>query len=370
MAAFKDEFSPALVTKLGQMLQVAWTEFPFDRWQTAATAGLEDLELLQRVDHLAKSLGGSLPPSFDAACTVMYRLLEDEAFHGWMMLPVGYYVADAGIDEPDLALPLLAALTPRFSSEGPIRPFIERHPDTTFAYLREWTTDPDEHVRRLVSEGTRPRLPWAPRLRALAADPSPSIELLDRLFDDESEYVRKSVANHLNDISKDHRDLALETARRWQAGSTRGNRVVRHGLRSLVKAGDPDALALLGFDHDSPVELSHFALAPTAIDIGDEIEFKATLTATASTNAAIDYVVHYQGVRGPKSGKVFKLTTRTIEPAEPTIITRRHRFEHVSIRRIHPGPHRIEIQVNGRVLGGASVEVRDPRVEVRDPREA
>jgi hypothetical protein len=215
-------------------------------------------------------------------------------------------------------------------------------------------------VRRLVSEGAPPRLPWAPRLRELARDPRPSIELLDRLFDDDSEYVRKSVANHLNDIGKDHRDLAIDTARRWLAASTRGDRVVRHGLRSLVKAGDPDALTLLGFDQDSPIELERFTLAPTTIDIGDEVEFEATLTAKATTKAAIDYVVHYQGVRGPKAGKVFKLTTRTIEPAEPTVITRRHRFDHVSIRRIHPGSHLIEVQVNGRILGGESVEVRDP----------
>ena len=357
MAAFKDEYSPQLVAALGHELQIAWAQFPMDRWQQTATDGLDELELLQRVDHLARALGACLPTRFDEAAAILFRLLDHDEFDGWMMLPVGYYVADAGIDEPDIALPLLAALTPRFSSEGPIRPFIERHPVTTYRYLRRWTQDPDEHVRRLVSEGTRPRLPWAPQLRGLIADPSPAIELLDRLYDDESEYVRRSVANHLNDISKDHPELAIECARRWQAGSTRGDYVVRHGLRSLIKKGDPSALALLGFEYDNEVQLVRLEIRPTRIDIGDEILLEAELTAPTATKAVIDYVVHYQGAKGVKAGKVFKLTTRTIGPDEATRITKRHRFEHVSIRRIHQGPHLVEIQVNGRVLGGVTVEI-------------
>ena len=167
MAAFKDEYSPQLVAALGHELQIAWAQFPLDRWQQTASDGLDELELLQRVDHLARALSACLPTRFDEAAAILLRLLDHDEFDGWMMLPVGYYVADAGINEPDIALPLLAALTPRFSSEGPIRPFIERHPDTTYRYLHEWTQDPDEHVRRLVSEGTRPRLPWAPQLRLL-----------------------------------------------------------------------------------------------------------------------------------------------------------------------------------------------------------
>jgi 3-methyladenine DNA glycosylase AlkC len=157
-----------------------------------------------------------------------------------MTLPCGYHVAAHGIDTPDRALPTLAALSPRFSSEWPTRSFIERHPDTTFEYLHRWAGDPDEHIRRLVSEGTRPRLPWAPLLRGLIADPTPSVALLDRLHDDPSEYVRRSVANHLNDISRDHPDLAVTMARRWAAtGSDRTAWVIRHGVRTVTKLGHP-----------------------------------------------------------------------------------------------------------------------------------
>lgn len=277
-----------------------------------------------------------------------------------MMLPCGYFVAKAGIDEPESALPVLAALTPRFSSEGPIRPFIEAHPEVTFRYLHEWVHHPDEHVRRLVSEGTRPRLPWAPQLKRLLADPRPAVELLERLFDDDSLYVRRSVANHLNDISKDHPALALECAARWSAQSTHGDYVVRHGLRSLVKRGDAGALSLLGFDQAAEIELLRFECSPTSVVIGAEIVLEAAFRAPAETNAVIDYVVHYQGVNGVKGGKVFKLTTRRLGPGVPATIAKRHRFAHVSIRRIHPGPHRIDIQVNGHVLGSVTVEVIEP----------
>ena len=266
-------------------------------------------------------------------------------------------MADYGLEDPDTALPLLAALSPRFSSEGPIRPFIEQHPTLTYRYLHEWVRHPDEHVRRLVSEGTRPRLPWAPQLRGLIEDPTPAVELLDLLFDDPAEYVRRSVANHLNDISKDHPELAIACARRWLDASTHGDWVARHGLRSLVKRGVPEALAVLGFDHNNDVILESINIEPTTISIGEAATLTATLTATASTKAVVDYIVHYQGAHKRRSGKVFKLATRTIEPGTPCTVSKRHKFEHVSIRRIHPGIHRIEIQVNGQVLGGRDLAV-------------
>jgi hypothetical protein len=128
----------------------------------------------------------------------------------------------------------------------------------------------------------------------------------------------------------------------------------------MVKMGDPSALALLGFDYDNDVELTSFDVAPTRIDIGDRVTFSVELIAPTPTKAAIDYVVHYQGAKGVNAGKVFKLTTRTIGPDKPTLVVRDHKFEHVSIRRIRPGPHLIEIQVNGRVLGDTIVQIDDP----------
>ncbi|MBJ7456839.1 MAG: DNA alkylation repair protein [Thermoleophilia bacterium] len=357
MADFKDEFSPALVDHLGAEIGRAWPGFPREEWRTRALDGLDELRLLERVAHLSRVLGDLLPPSFPDAAAVLHEALRSETLDGWMTLPCGWMVADRGIDEPEVALPLLAALSPRFSSEGTVRPFIRRHPEITYGYLREWASDPDHEVRRLVSECTRPRLPWAPQLPTHIADPQLGIVFLDMLFDDPSEYVRRSVANHLNDISKDHREVALECARRWGAASTRGEFVVRHGLRTLVKRGDPEALGLLGYAHGNLVTLDAIDCAPAVVAIGEQVTLTAVLSVDEPTRAAIDYVVHYQGATGLKAGKVFKLTSRDLRPGHPETIVRRHRFRHVSIRTIRPGRHRIEIQVNGRVLGGCDIEV-------------
>jgi hypothetical protein len=178
-AAIKDELSPALAKALGGELARAWPAFPRRRFANGLPAALAPLELMDRVDLLADRLVASLPGDFAAAAGVLWRALASTTFTGWMTLPCGTFVTRAGIDHPNVALPLLAGLTPRFSSEGPIRPFIERHPDITLSYLEAWADDPDEHVRRLVSEGTRPRLPWAPRLPRFIEDPTPTIGLLD-----------------------------------------------------------------------------------------------------------------------------------------------------------------------------------------------
>jgi 3-methyladenine DNA glycosylase AlkC len=324
-------------------------------------AALEPLELLARVDLLADRLARVLPGSFPEAVAVLWRALESPTFTGWMTLPCGTFVARSGIDEPEIALPLLAGLTPRWSSEAPIRPFIERHAEVTYDHLRRWCDDDDEHVRRLVSEGTRPRLPWAPLLRGLIADPSPNLPLLDALVDDPSPYVRRSVANHLNDITKDHPALALDLAAQWVTRGDGPTWVVRHGLRSLVKRGDARALGLLGIDTTSTFELVDLVLDQERIAIGDAVSFTFTLVLPAGSegprDAIIDYRIHYAGARGTKAPKVFKLTRRTLEPGRSVTIIRRHRFEHVSIRPIHPGRHTIDIQVNGVVLGSAAVDV-------------
>jgi 3-methyladenine DNA glycosylase AlkC len=361
MAALKGEIDTGLGRRLAGELAAAWPAFPRRRLTHGLADALEPLELLARVDLLADRLARALPQPFPAAVEVLWRALDSPSFVGWMTLPCGTFVAKRGISDPEVALPLLAGLTRRWSSEGPIRPFIERHPDLTYDHLRRWSTDADEHVRRLVSEGTRPRLPWAPQLRGLIADPAPNLPLLDALVDDPSPYVRRSVANHLNDISKDHPRPAIELARRWMARSDSAAWVVRHGLRTLVKQGDPDALQLLGAATDAAIHLTDLAIDRSQVPIGDAATFTFTVELSprqpGAVDAVIDYRVHYVGATGVKAPKVFKLTRRRLEPGMPITITRRHRFEHVSIRRILPGPHVIDVQVNGRVLGSTTIEI-------------
>jgi len=362
MADFKDEISPQLIGALADELVRAWPEFPAAAFAGAAGEGLEGLELMARVHHVAAVLGRHLPGDFAAAAGVLDAALASPSFTSWMTLPCGFFATEYGSEQPELALPLLARLSPRFSSEGPVRPFIERYPDLTMGFVREWARDADDRVRRLASETTRPRLPWAPRLELFVRDPSPVIELLDVLRDDPSEYVRRSVANSLNDISKDHPELAVATARRWQdAGGDHVQDVVRHGLRTLVKKGDPDALAVLGYERSAPVRLQELVVTPPQVAIGGGVELSFTLVAEGRpTPVVVDYLVYHAGARGARAAraaKVFKLTTRTLEPGKPQRIRRRHVFREVTVRRLYPGVQRIEVQVNGRVLGGADVEL-------------
>ena len=369
---FKERISPQAVAGLGAALLSAWPDFPEREFVDRASSGLDDLEMKDRVSHVSEALSSVMPEDFERAAAVVRPAIGGAGFDGWIVFPVNDWVARAGLASPDTALPLLGELTSLWSAEFAIRPFIEAHPERTFEQFDLWIESADEHRRRLVSEGSRPRLPWGRRLQAFIADPTPTIALLDRLVDDPSAYVRKSVANHLNDISKDHPELALETAARWLAetggsreapgvagGPDAGRRgwIVSHGLRSLVKAGDPEALRLLGFDPDARVSLTAFSVAPAQIAIGDAVTIEFALTADEPTPVMVDYRIHHAGANSSRSPKVFKLKRTVLEPGVETGFRREHRIREVSVRRIHPGPHLIEIQVNGRVLAAATVEV-------------
>jgi len=365
MADFKDELSPELVRSLATDLARAWDGFDPERFIALAVDGLEALEMKARIRHIAAALAACMPPDAHDAASAIRTALANEGLGGWASQPVDEYVATTMIDRPDVGLGLLADLTSRHTAEFAIREFIDKQHDVAMRHLRAWTTHPDEHVRRLVSEGTRPRLPWGQRLTRFIDDPAPALRLLDELFDDESLYVRRSVANHLNDVSKDHPELARATARRWAAASTHGDFVARHGLRTLVKRGDAEALGILGFDPDAVIAVDGVRCSPTEIEIGEEIVIELALTAETDVRAVVDYVVHHQGAHGPKPGKAFTLSVRTLAAGERVVLVRRHRFAHVASRRIHPGPHRIEIQVNGRVRSSLEVTVTETTARAR-----
>ncbi|MGK2955975.1 MAG: DNA alkylation repair protein [Solirubrobacterales bacterium] len=358
---FKDRINPALIAELGEDIEAAWPAFPRSRFKKQATRGLAGLEMKGRVVHVADALATTLPDDFTEAAGIVEKSLDSPRMDGWIVYPVDDWVARYGIDKPEVALPLIAKLTPRWSCEFAIRPFIEEQPDLTFDYFDRWIESGDEHLRRLVSEGSRPRLPWGGHLKEFIRDPSPTIALLDRLVDDPSLYVRKSVANHLNDITKDHPDLAIETAQRWIDEGEEADRrawIVNHGMRSLIKKGDPKALALVGFEQDAEVTIAAFVVSPDAISIGEAITIEFALTAPEETPVMVDYAVHHAGASGTRSAKVFKLKRTSLEPGIETSFVREHRIREVSVRRIYPGPHLIEVQVNGRVLAAATVEVR------------
>ncbi|MGE0025860.1 MAG: DNA alkylation repair protein [Thermoleophilia bacterium] len=354
MGDLKHEISPALVRDLARLMAGAWHGFPAARLADAA-GGLEPLELMARNAHVAAALGACMPADFTEAADVMLRALAAPELDGWIALPCVTWAGAAGIDDPATALPLLAALTPRFSAEWAVRPFLLRHPEATWAHLARWAGDSDEHVRRLVSEGTRPRLPWTSRLRLDADGTARAVALLERLSDDPSGYVRRSVGNHLNDISRDDPALAVALARRWRAG-VHGDEVARRGMRTLVAAGDPAALAALGLDAE--VRMEAFDVSPARVPLGGAVEVTAVLAAPPGTAVVAHLLVHYRGADRPP--KPFVLARGTVPAGGVLTVRRRHAFRTVSIRTVRPGPHRIGLQANGRVLAESEVEVLAP----------
>ena len=267
----KTFFSPSLVRRLAADLARVHGSFPASRFVKDACAGLDDLELLARGRHIARALEKHLPPSYSDAVTVLLRSLgpehaSDELLGAGMApffyLPHTIFVAERGLDEFEVSMQAQYELTKRFSAEASIRPYLVRYPERTFERLRAWAADSNPHVRRLVSEGTRLRLPWAARVAWLDEHPEHVVALLDLLKDDPASLVRRSVANNLNDLGKVHPHLMLQTCAAWlQQASPERRDLVEHALRGAVKRGVPEALRLLGYGQKASVGIEHVRIS-------------------------------------------------------------------------------------------------------------
>ena len=335
------------------------------RWeQTAAAADrLGDLNLRARTDLVARALVADIRESsggtaYTTAAGSFRGALSVPEFTSWFLWPVSEAAVTLALDSGSLAdfddsLALLAELTPRLTGEFAIRRLLARDPDRALEAIREWTADPDEHVRRLASEGTRPYLPWAVRVPVLVERPEATLPILDALYRDSSEYVRRSVANHLNDLARHAPDAVVATARRWLSATDNNTSwVVRHGLRTLVKKGHPGALALLGFAPAS-VAVTGPRLDQYRLTMPGELTFAFEIsnTGTRDVRLAVDYLVHYRKANGSQSAKVFKISTLTLAPGESRSLSKRHAFRQMTTRVHHPGLHALELQINGTVHG-------------------
>jgi 3-methyladenine DNA glycosylase AlkC len=299
----KHVISAEVVRAIARDLARAHPSFCASRFIDCCLNGLDRLELAARAAHIADAMHRYLPRPFPIAAEVLVAALGPEAatdgsgvetLHYW---PYASFVQKYGLEDFEAAMGAQYEITKRFSAEFCIRAFLARYPERTYSRLLAWVSDESVHVRRLVSEGTRPRLPWAPRLRAFQRDPRPVIGLLELLKDDPEPYVQRSVANNLNDISKDHPDLAVETCRRWLAGgSSQREWIARHALRTLVKKGHCGALETLGVGSKPEVSIGAVRLVPGGVKLGDELRFSFEIISTAklSQNLLIDYTVHFR----------------------------------------------------------------------------
>lgn len=332
-----------------------------------ASSNLATLSLRERSDVLRDALLHDLPGTYDSFVTVIRRAQGGPLlFTGWLIWPVTGAVARKAIGENtdfafDDALALLAELTSRLTSEFAIRSLLDHDLDRALAVIQTWTSSDDVDVRRLASEGTRAFLPWSTRVRGLLDHPRATLPIITALYRDPSEYVRRSVANHLNDLSRQHPEIVVETARAWLNGPDENTaRLVAHGLRTLVKRGDPGALGLLGFTPAESITVDGPTLDSATVPFGGTERFHIGITNNGSTSArlAIDYIVHHSKAKGAQTSKTFKLTTATLAPGERLDRTREHSFRAITTRRYYPGPHAIEVQVNGVVRGRAEFELK------------
>ncbi|WP_326544069.1 DNA alkylation repair protein [Pseudorhodoferax sp.] len=367
---FKNLINAAGVQQAAARLKKAHEAFDTPRFEALALEGLDTLEMKARAMQIAGALEATLPVPFDAAATLIESVLASpvppgapaagDGLAGWMLWPVGEFVARRGLQSPGRALATLHALTQRFTAEWAIRPFIVAHPALAFATLQRWTTDPSEHVRRLASEGSRPRLPWGLQLKALVADPSPTLPLLAALQDDPSDYVRRSVANHLNDIAKDHPAVVAEWLETHLPGAPAARAaLLRHASRTLIKAGDRRVLACWGLDRRFAGQAA-LVLAPTRLQVGDSLALALTLQSTsrASQKLAIDYVVHHVKADGRLTPKVFKGWTLVLDGHAARTLNKRHSMREITTRRYHPGRHLVEIQINGQRVAEAAFDLQ------------
>lgn len=363
----KNWFGPDVPGRIAEAICAVDASFDAGAFERDSLDGFDDLELTARGLQIADALATHLPADRGDALDLLVASFGPELpnedptvdqrrepggnpISGFFYMPHGFFIRDHGADHFEQSMRANYELTKRHTAEFAIRSNLECHTEATLDRLRVWATDDNVHVRRLVSEGTRPRLPWASRLKQFQDNPAPVIELLTMLRDDPVEYVRRSVANNLNDIAKDHPELVVDLARRWWADAdTNRQRLLRHGLRSLIKAGDRGALDVLGYAADSPAMVEQVSIEPKTPAIGDEVRIVVTIANPTKQpiRCLVDLRIHFVKANGSRSPKVFKGAEVELQPGENRSVAKTISLAQQSTRTHHAGRHDIDLMVNG-----------------------
>ena len=369
--SLKDQlFNTEKVRYLAGLFGAADPAFDSASFERQVMTRLLDLELKQRIqwiaDCLSAALTGPLPETAPLLRAAMPPPLDptltDNDFGDFIFAPLGEYVVAAGLeDHPELSLDLLADITQRFSMEWAIRPFLNRWPDLVLTRMQIWAQHPSYHVRRLVSEGTRPRLPWG---QGVALQLDQPLDLLDSLHADQTRYVTRSIANHLNDITKKDPALAMDRLDHWASQKTQSQKeldwMTSHALRGLVKSGHPRALKMLGFDPDADMACT-INIKSGPVQIGGMLQFECCVLAQHDTPVLVDYLIWFRKADGSERAKVFKLKKSVVSAKHPLTIEKSHRLKgDATTFRLFPGAHRVELQVNGKVHDCAAFDLTQP----------
>jgi 3-methyladenine DNA glycosylase AlkC len=363
----KDQFGESVPRAIAAMIRAVHADFPHEQFVAEVRKGYGPLSLTQRGFHIASALRRHLPQDYPRAVRILVESATQPHQHAasggmasFLYMPHLFFIAQHGLDHFEESMRAQHALTQLFTAEFSIRAYLEKHPERTLAVLGEWARDPSEQVRRLVSEGTRPRLPWAPRLRAFQEDPRPVLALLELLKDDPSLYVRRSVANNLNDIGKDHPQLLVATARRWLKNATPERRwIVKHALRSAIKRADAGALAALGYGGKADVSVRKATITPARAKIGGSVSISFDLVneLTKRQRVMADLVVHFVKARGT-GAKTFKLRAVDLPPRGAITLGKKIALKQLTTRKHYPGVHRVEALLNGQRLALGKFSLR------------
>ena len=372
---FKDWFDRDAAKLLAEQMSGALPSFDSAGFVTVAAQDLDALEMGGRVSQFADALRLYLPESIPEALSVINASLppllpeDDGVTEGWLQWPVGQFIADHGLPYFDESMAVMLALTQRFTSEFAVRPFMLHRQTETINYLQQHVSHESEHVRRWCSEGVRPLLPWGKKLTALVEDPTPVMPIMEALKEDESLYVRKSVANCLNDIAKHHPALVLNFLGRWQSAEnpeTDSNTVSEHrqwitrqALRTLIKQGDQDALSLIGYR--PPVSLSTALVCDRAeVNTGESVVLEASLRneSTEEQQLMIDFAVHYVRQGGKTRDKVFKWTSLKLAAGETRELKKKLSLKVTTIRALYEGEHQVDLQINGQRMASTAFTLR------------
>ncbi len=355
--SLKHQFGPEIPKNIAAMLVDVYSEFDAEGFIEQVLVDYEGLELKGRALHIAHVLRDYLPSKYSEAINVLVdslgAKLERTDYFGmspFLYFPHVLFVSEFGLDHFEESMNAQYELTQRFSAEFSIRAFIEKYPEKTMKRLGIWALDSDVHIRRLASEGTRPRLPWAQRLPSFQKDPAPVLEILEILKDDPELFVRRSVANNLNDIGKDHPQILVDVAERWMVDASEDRQwVVRHALRSAVKRADPKALAILGFQPNSKLVIQAENMSPPKPKMGNSVHISFDLhnQDQITQSVMVDFRIHFMKANGKPSPKVFKMKSVTLKPNEIISLGKKVSLAEMSTRKHYPGVHKVDVMLNG-----------------------
>jgi len=353
----KNLYTSELINQLAKTITASHSSFESVLFQAHVfDAQWQDKELKERMKHIAEALYQFLPKPYSKAIEVLKTVSSNFSGFEYMFFPT--YVELYGLDEYDISISALAHFTANSSAEFAVRPFIKQYPDKMMHQMERWAESDDEHLRRLASEGCRPRLPWAMALPDFKQDPTAILSILEKLKQDESEYVRRSVANNLNDIAKDNPQTVINIAQSWLGQHKDTDRLIKHACRTLLKQGAPEIMTLFNFAKPEHIKLENFNYQASA-NIGGQFEFSFTLNTSEQSlgNLRIEYAIDFMKKNGQQSRKIFKISESDLSIQKKHVI-KKHPFKLISTRTYYPGQHGIEIIINGHELKKGQFELK------------